>query len=106
MNAAFENPQRIPLLTVGKLWGFLRFGMCRCKHRFYGLYALNAKAKSKEIAVLLDEYIPGVEELMTKATAYANQNTTGVWLCRIMWRKVWDIAVKMGLGRLVWGYEF
>lgn len=28
--------------------------------------ALNAKAKSKEIAVLLDEYIPGVEELMTK----------------------------------------
>ena len=28
--------------------------------------ALNAKAKSKEIAALLDEYIPGVEELMTK----------------------------------------
>ena len=28
--------------------------------------ALNAKAKSKEIAVLLDEYIPGMEELMTK----------------------------------------
>ena len=27
---------------------------------------LNAKAKSKDIAVLLDEYIPGVEELMTK----------------------------------------
>jgi len=27
---------------------------------------LNAKTKSKEIAVLLDEYIPGVEELMTK----------------------------------------
>ena len=27
---------------------------------------LNAKAKSKEIAALLDEYIPGVEELMTK----------------------------------------
>ena len=28
--------------------------------------ALNAKTKSKEIAALLDEYIPGVEELMTK----------------------------------------
>lgn len=28
--------------------------------------ALNAKAKSKEIAALLDEYVPGVEELMTK----------------------------------------
>ena len=28
--------------------------------------ALNAKAKSMEIAALLDEYIPGVEELMTK----------------------------------------
>ena len=28
--------------------------------------ALNAKAKSTEIAALLDEYIPGVEELMTK----------------------------------------
>ena len=28
--------------------------------------ALNAKAKSKEIAELLDEYVPGVEELMTK----------------------------------------
>ena len=28
--------------------------------------ALNAKAKSKEIAALLDEYIPSVEELMTK----------------------------------------
>ena len=28
--------------------------------------ALNAKAKSKEIAALLDDYIPGVEELMTK----------------------------------------
>ena len=28
--------------------------------------ALNAKAKSKEFAALLDEYIPGVEELMTK----------------------------------------
>ena len=28
--------------------------------------ALNAKAKSKEIAALLDEYIPGMEELMTK----------------------------------------
>ena len=28
--------------------------------------ALNAKAKSKEIVALLDEYIPGVEELMTK----------------------------------------
>ena len=27
---------------------------------------LNAKTKSKEIAILLDEYIPGVEELMTK----------------------------------------
>ena len=27
---------------------------------------LNAKVKSKEIATLLDEYIPGVEELMTK----------------------------------------
>lgn len=27
---------------------------------------LNAKAKSKEIATLLDEYVPGVEELMTK----------------------------------------
>ncbi len=27
---------------------------------------LNAKAKSKEIAALLDDYIPGVEELMTK----------------------------------------
>ena len=27
---------------------------------------LNAKTKSKEIATLLDEYIPGVEELMTK----------------------------------------
>ena len=27
---------------------------------------LNAKTKSKEIAALLDEYIPGVEELMTK----------------------------------------
>ena len=26
----------------------------------------NAKTKSKEIAILLDEYIPGVEELMTK----------------------------------------
>ena len=30
------------------------------------LNPLNAKAKSKEIAALLDEYIPGVEELMTK----------------------------------------
>ena len=30
------------------------------------MHALNAKAKSKEIAALLDEYIPGVEELMTK----------------------------------------
>ena len=28
--------------------------------------ALNAKAKSKEIAELLDEYVPGVEELMNK----------------------------------------
>ena len=28
--------------------------------------ALNAKAKSKEITALLDEYVPGVEELMTK----------------------------------------
>ena len=28
--------------------------------------ALNAKAKSKEIAALLEEYIPGVEELMAK----------------------------------------
>ena len=28
--------------------------------------AINAKAKSKEIAALLDKYIPGVEELMTK----------------------------------------
>ena len=28
--------------------------------------ALNAKTKSKEIAALLDEYIPSVEELMTK----------------------------------------
>ena len=28
--------------------------------------ALNAKAKSKEIAALLDDYIPGVEELMAK----------------------------------------
>ena len=28
--------------------------------------AINAKAKSKEIATLLDDYIPGVEELMTK----------------------------------------
>ena len=28
--------------------------------------ALNAKTKAKEIAALLDEYIPGVEELMTK----------------------------------------
>ena len=28
--------------------------------------ALNAKTNSKEIAILLDEYIPGVEELMTK----------------------------------------
>ena len=28
--------------------------------------ALNAKTKSKEIAALLDDYIPGVEELMTK----------------------------------------
>ena len=28
--------------------------------------AINAKAKSKEIAALLDDYIPGVEELMTK----------------------------------------
>ena len=27
---------------------------------------LNAKTKSKEIAALLDEYVPGVEELMTK----------------------------------------
>ena len=27
---------------------------------------LNAKAKSKEIAALLEEYVPGVEELMTK----------------------------------------
>ena len=27
---------------------------------------LNAKTKAKEIAALLDEYIPGVEELMTK----------------------------------------
>ena len=27
---------------------------------------LNAKTKSKEISALLDEYIPGVEELMTK----------------------------------------
>ena len=27
---------------------------------------INAKAKSKEIAALLDDYIPGVEELMTK----------------------------------------
>ena len=31
-----------------------------------GMNPLNAKAKSKEIAALLDEYIPGVEELMTK----------------------------------------
>ena len=30
--------------------------------------AINAKAKSKEIAALLEEYIPGVEELMTKLT--------------------------------------
>ena len=28
--------------------------------------ALNAKTKSKEITALLDEYVPGVEELMTK----------------------------------------
>ena len=28
--------------------------------------AINAKAKSKEIAALLEDYIPGVEELMTK----------------------------------------
>ena len=28
--------------------------------------AINAKAKSREIAALLDDYIPGVEELMTK----------------------------------------
>lgn len=28
--------------------------------------AINAKAKSKEITALLEEYIPGVEELMTK----------------------------------------
>ena len=41
-----------------------------------------------------------------EATAYANQNTMGVWLCRIMWRKVWDKAVQMELGRLMWGYEF
>ena len=27
---------------------------------------LNAKAKSKEIAALMDDYVPGVEELMTK----------------------------------------
>ena len=31
-----------------------------------GMNPLNAKAKSKEIAALLDEYVPGVEELMTK----------------------------------------
>ena len=31
-----------------------------------GMNPLNAKAKSKEIAALLDEYIPSVEELMTK----------------------------------------
>ena len=31
-----------------------------------GMNPLNAKTKSKEIAALLDEYIPGVEELMTK----------------------------------------
>ena len=28
--------------------------------------AINAKAKSKEISTLLEDYIPGVEELMTK----------------------------------------
>ena len=27
---------------------------------------INAKSKSREIAALLDDYIPGVEELMTK----------------------------------------
>jgi peptidoglycan hydrolase CwlO-like protein len=31
-----------------------------------GMNPLNAKAKSKEIAALLDDYVPGVEELMTK----------------------------------------
>jgi hypothetical protein len=26
MNAAYENPRRIPLLFGGKLWGFLALG--------------------------------------------------------------------------------
>jgi hypothetical protein len=28
----------------------------------------------------------------------------GVWLCRIMWREVWNTAIKIGLSRLMWGY--
>ena len=41
--------------------------------------ALNAKTKSKEIAALLDEYIPGVEELMTtlKKTSRAAKEMRG-----------------------------
>ena len=35
-------------------------------HLLSEMKPLNAKTKSKEIAILLDEYIPGVEELMTK----------------------------------------
>ena len=35
-------------------------------HLLSEMNPLNAKTKSKEIAILLDEYIPGVEELMTK----------------------------------------
>ena len=34
MNAAFENPQRIPLLIGGSLWGFICFGMCSHKLPF------------------------------------------------------------------------
>ena len=35
-------------------------------HLLSEMNPLNAKTKSKEIAILLDEYVPGVEELMTK----------------------------------------
>ena len=38
MNAAYENPQRIPLLFRGKLWGFLRLGICTYKLFFRFVY--------------------------------------------------------------------
>jgi len=43
MNAAFENPHSFSSLPEDRLWGFLRFGMCRCKHRFSGLYIQISK---------------------------------------------------------------